>query len=173
MSLLVDELAAITDESSDSDKEFHKAWSRSNRLSLMFLRMTIATNIKTSLPEAKTALEYLNNVKDRFKSSDKSLAGKLMAELTMMCFDGTRTMNDHIIEMCNIAAKLNSLGMTVDDSFLVQFVLNSLPSEYGPFQINYNTIKDKWDVNELRNKLVQEENRLKQRNVNVAHLMEK
>ena len=33
--------------------------------------------------------------------------------------------------------------MNVDESFLVQFILNSLPLQYGPFQIHYNTIKDK------------------------------
>jgi len=36
--------------------------------------------------------------------------------------------------------------MAVDENFLVQFILNSLPSEYGPFQMNYNIMKDKWDV---------------------------
>ena len=39
--------------------------------------------------------------------------------------------------------------MKVDDTFLVQFILNLLTLEYGQFQINYNTIKDKWDVTEL------------------------
>ena len=143
MSLLVDEPTALTDQSSEDERAVHDAWSRSNRLSLMFLRMTIAANIKTSLPDTSNAKEYLNNVKNRFRTADKSLAGKLMAELTTMRFDGTRTMNDHIIEMTNLAAKLSSLGMKVDDSFLVQFVLNSLPPQYGPFQIHYNTIKDK------------------------------
>ena len=51
--------------------------------------------------------------------------------------------------------------MIADDSFLVQFILNSLHPEYGPFQINYNTIKDKWNISELSNMLVQEETRLK------------
>ncbi|XP_038685075.1 uncharacterized protein LOC119985002 [Tripterygium wilfordii] len=170
MCLLEDEPAALTDESSEDEKAIHKAWSRSNRLSLMFLRMTIAANIKTSLPETQKAKEYLNNVRDRFRTADKSPAGKLMAELTTMRFDGTRTMNEHIIEMTNLAANLRTLGMIVDDSFLVQFVLNSLPPEYGPFQINYNTIKDKWDVNEMKSMLVQEEGRLKQHNGHVAHL---
>ena len=32
--------------------------------------------------------------------------------------------------------------MNVDDFFLVQFILNSLPSQYGSFQINYNAMKD-------------------------------
>ncbi|CAD5168108.1 unnamed protein product [Musa acuminata subsp. malaccensis] len=39
--------------------------------------------------------------------------------------------------------------MNVDESFLMQFILNSLPSQFGPFKIHYNTNKDKWDLNEL------------------------
>jgi len=33
--------------------------------------------------------------------------------------------------------------------------------KYGPFQLNYNTIKDKWNMHELHIMLVQEETRLK------------
>ncbi|CAD5181857.1 unnamed protein product, partial [Musa acuminata subsp. malaccensis] len=51
--------------------------------------------------------------------------------------------------MADKATKLKTLGMNVDESFLVQFILNSLPSQFGPFKIHYNTNKDKWDLNEL------------------------
>ena len=51
--------------------------------------------------------------------------------------------------MTNITARLKSLGMAVYDSFMVQFILNSLSSEYGAFKITYNIMKDKLDVNEL------------------------
>ena len=61
-----------------------------------------------------------------------------MSTLTTMKFDGSCTMHEHVIE-----TRLKSLGMEVDESFLVQFILNSLPSEYGSFQMNYNTMKDK------------------------------
>ena len=61
--------------------------------------MTIVANIKTSLLEMSNAKEYLNNVKDCFRTADKSLVGKLLTKLTTMRFDGTRTMNDHIFEM--------------------------------------------------------------------------
>ena len=56
----------------------------------MFMRMTIANNIKTTLPKTKNAKEFLSNVEDRFKTADKSLAGTLMAKLTTMKFDGKR-----------------------------------------------------------------------------------
>ncbi|XP_042952268.1 uncharacterized protein LOC122289355 [Carya illinoinensis] len=64
--------------------------------------------------------------------------------------------------MTNLAARLQTLGMKVEESFIVQFVLNSLPPQYGPFQMHYNSIKDKWNVNELASMVVQEEVRLKQ-----------
>ncbi|KAH0696611.1 hypothetical protein KY289_014093 [Solanum tuberosum] len=102
LALLNGKPTAITDKSSEDDKCFHKSWECSNRLSLVFMRMTVANNIKSTIPQTESDKEYLK-----------------------------------------------TLGMKVDDTFLVQFILNSLPLEYGPFQINYNTIKDKWDVSEL------------------------
>jgi len=67
------------------------------------------------------------------KNIDKSLAGTLMRILTTMKFDSSHTMNEHVIEMTNIPARLKSLGIAVDKHFFVQFILNSLPYEYGPF----------------------------------------
>lgn len=126
----------------------------------MFMRMTIADSIKTALPKIESAKEFLGLVGERSQTADKSLAGTLMSTLTTMKFDGSRTMHEHVIEMTNIAAKLKSLGMAVDDNFLVQF-LRSLPTEYDSFQMSYNTMKDKWNVHELHSMLVQEEMRLK------------
>ncbi|XP_038989907.1 uncharacterized protein LOC120113165 [Phoenix dactylifera] len=61
--------------------------------------------------------------------------------------------------------------MDVNESFLVQFILNSLPPQFGSFQIHYNTIKDKWNVNELTSMLVQEETRLKQQGHHSVNLV--
>ncbi|CAD5192483.1 unnamed protein product [Musa acuminata subsp. malaccensis] len=66
-----------------------------------------------------------------------------MKELTTTQYDGTRGIQDHILNMADKATKLKTLGMNVDESFLVQFILNSLPSQFGPFKIHYNTNKDK------------------------------
>ncbi|XP_070015621.1 uncharacterized protein [Nicotiana sylvestris] len=133
LALLNDKPAAITDTSNADEKSFHKTWERSNRMSLMFMRMSIANNIKSTIPQTESAREYLKFMGKRFRSADKSLDGTLMVELTTMKFDGSRSMKNHIIEMTNIAARLQTLGMKVDDSSLVQFILNSLPLEYGPF----------------------------------------
>ena len=143
MALLEEKPTDITYTSSEAEKLNHKAWDRSNRLCLSFMLMTIANNIKSTLPESVIAKKYLKLVEERFCSADKSLVGTIMAELTTMKYDGLRSMQQHILDMTNIAARLTTLGMKVDDSFLVQFIMNSLRPEYRPFQINYNTMKDK------------------------------
>ncbi|KAL3356259.1 hypothetical protein AABB24_017112 [Solanum stoloniferum] len=123
--------------------------------------MTVANNIKSTIPQKESVREYLKFVEEHFRSADKCLARTLMDELMTMKFDGSHNMQNHVIEMTNIATRLQTLGMKVNDTFLVHFIQNSLPLEYGPFQINHNTIKDKWDDSELSSMLTQEESRLK------------
>ena len=108
-------------------KDLYKAWEKSNRQSIMFMRMTIVKNIKTTLPKTYDAKEFLANVAEHFKTGDKSLARTLMAKLTTMKFDGTHGIKEHVLEMTNLATQLKTLGMNVDEFFLVQFILNSLP----------------------------------------------
>jgi len=161
LAILEEKHAAITDASSNEEKAHYKAWERSNRLSLMFMRITVADSIKITLPKTNNAKEFMRLVGERSQTTDMSLVGKLMSTLTTMKFDGLHTMHEHVIEMTNIAARLKTLGMAVNENFLVQFILNSLPSEYGSFQMSYNTMKDKWNVHELHDMLVQEETMLK------------
>ena len=134
----------------------------------MFMRMTIANNIKTSLHQTEFASEFLKSVEERFKRADKSLAGTLIAELTTMKYDGQKGIQQHILNMTEKAAKLKALGMGMDESFLVQFVLNSLPSQFAPFKIHYNTNSDQWNLNELTSKCIQKEVRLRQEGHNLA-----
>jgi len=95
--------------------------------------MSIASNIKSALSKTVSAKEFMKFVEERSQTANKSLVRKLMSTLTTMKFDGSHTMHELVIEMTNIAARLKSLGRAVDENFLMQFVLNSLPYEYGPF----------------------------------------
>ncbi|RVW83183.1 Retrovirus-related Pol polyprotein from transposon TNT 1-94 [Vitis vinifera] len=168
LALISDKPPEATDDSTPEQVEQSKAWAKSNRLSLMFMRMTIANNIKTSLPQTEFAQEFLKSVEECFKRADKSLAGTLMAKLTTMKYDGQKGIQQHILNMTEKAAKLKALGMGMDESFLVQFVLNSLPSQFAPFKIHYNTNSGQWNLNELTSKCIQEEVRLRQEGHNLA-----
>ncbi|XP_026452035.1 uncharacterized protein LOC113352433 [Papaver somniferum] len=142
LALLI-EKPIMNDKSTPEDKDLLKKWERSDRLSIQLMRMHIDANIKGSLPEPKNAKDFMEIVKERFKTAYKSLAGKLMADLTTMKYTGVRSMHQHVIEMRSIAAKLTEMKLTVDEKFLVQFILNSLPPQYAAFQVHYNTIKEK------------------------------
>jgi hypothetical protein len=82
LALRTEKPPASTDSSSAEEEALYMSWERSNRLSIMFMRMSIASNIKSMLPKCDSAKEFLTTVEKRFLSSDKSLAETLMAELT-------------------------------------------------------------------------------------------
>ena len=71
-----------------------------------------------------------------------------------------RGVREHIMQMRGITAQLKKLGIDMSESFLVHFILNTLPHHYGPFKISYNTHKEKWSINELMTMCVQEEERI-------------
>ena len=50
LAIRIEKPAAITDDSSNKEKTHYMAWEKSNRISLMFMRMSIANNIKSVLP---------------------------------------------------------------------------------------------------------------------------
>ncbi|XP_047256177.1 secreted RxLR effector protein 161-like [Capsicum annuum] len=78
VALYFEKPTVITEASSDEEKSYYKYWDRSNRLGLMFMRMNIAGNIKTTLPKTESAKELLKIVEESFQTADKSLAGTLM-----------------------------------------------------------------------------------------------
>ena len=65
------------------------------------------------------------------------------------------------MQMRDIATQLKTLEVEMFDFFLVHYILNTLPQQYEPFKIAYNTHKDKWPINELLTMCIQEEGRLK------------
>ena len=71
--------------------------------------ITVANNIKTTLPKIESAKKFMGLVGEYSQTTDKSVVGTLMSTLTTMKFDGSRTMYEHVIEMTNIAARLKTL----------------------------------------------------------------
>ncbi|WVZ16658.1 hypothetical protein V8G54_009640 [Vigna mungo] len=124
------------------------------------------------MPRMENVKEFMKLIKEHSQSdiTDKSIVGTLMSELTTKKFDWSQPIHEHVTRMTNIAARLKSMGMEVNESFLVQFIMNSLPPKFGQFQVNYNTIKDKWNFQEIKAMLVQEEGRLKKMKDHSIHL---
>ena len=93
----------------------------------------MAKNVKPSMPKTENAKEFIRIIKEYSQSdiTDKSIVGTLMSELTTKKFDWSQLIHDHVTGMANIATKLKSMGMEVNESFLVHFIMKSLPPEFG------------------------------------------
>ena len=53
-------------------------------------------------------------------------------------YDGPQGVREHIVEMVNLAENSKKAKMTMSYELLRQIVLNSLPSTFEPFVIEYN-----------------------------------
>ena len=143
LALRVDEPPILTESSAPNDKLDYEWWERSNRLSLMFIKSHINKNIRGSIPECNKVKDFMKAIEEQFIRSNKALASILMKRFSSKTFDYSKNVCEHIMEMRDMVAQLKSLEVEISESFLVHFILNSLPSEFGPFKISYNTHKNK------------------------------
>ena len=75
-------------------------------------------------------------IDEQFVKSDKSLASTLIIPFLSLRLIGIRRMHDHIMRMMDISTQLKSLEVSMSESFLVHYILYTLPSQYSPFKIS-------------------------------------
>jgi len=162
--------------STDDEKKNSEKWERSNRMSLMIIKSTITSAIRGGIPEKDdannvfTARQYMTSVEEQFKSTSKANASTLIMKMLTTKYNGTSGVREHIMKMNDMAAKLNGMDMAISEGFLVHFIMTSLPAQFGPFKINYNTQKEKWKMSELIAMCVEEEERIKAEKPDYAHI---
>ena len=130
---------------------------------LMDLRATISNAIKGAIPDRKEsgeeliAKEFFASIEKNFKSSSKTDASTLIMKICTSRYDGRKgVIREHIMSMCDMAAKFKVLDMAISEGFIVHFIMTSLPAHYTPFKVSYNTQKGKWSISELINYCVEE-----------------
>ena len=64
LALQVEKHAAIIVANSAKEKLYYKNWERSNKLSLMFMRMSITNNIKSALPNTESVKKFMKFVEE-------------------------------------------------------------------------------------------------------------
>ena len=154
--------AEPTDSSTEAEKDLWETWERSNRLLLSFLKLSIADNVKPSMPRSTNVREFLAEIKNFTNTDviDKSVVATLMTDLSTKKYDISQSMHDHLTHMVNVANKLKAMNMELNETFLVQFILQSLQGdEFERFRQGYNTLKEKWNLQETKVMLLQEEAR--------------
>lgn len=135
--------------------------------------------IKRGIPEAfrgalfegiTGAKDFLAEIEKRFAKDDKVETSTLLQSLISMKYKRKGNIREYIMEMSNIASKLKALKLELSDDLLVHLVLISLPAHFSQFKVSYNCQKEKQALNELISYCVQEEERLKQKRIESAHL---
>ena len=155
-----DEPLRITDASSTADKALYERWERSNRLSTIFIKDKILTGIRGSVNQHNDVRALLKAIDEQFETSNKALASTLIMEFSSKKLTTIHGVREHIMRIRDIVAQLKTLEVEMSESFLVHYILNTLPQPYNPFKISYNTHKAKWSINELMTMCVQKEGRL-------------
>jgi molybdopterin converting factor small subunit len=138
-------------------------WERSNRKCLMVIKDRILEGIREAIPECETAVEYLEKVESQFTGSSKAYVSSLIKRLVSEKYT-SGGVRDHILRMSNVAARLKPLNLAIKDGFLIYLIFNSLPKEFETFEVNYNSMNDKWTLEKFIAMYVQEEERIKHNN---------
>jgi hypothetical protein len=90
-------------------------------------------------------VEYLEKVESQFTGSSKAYASTLIKRLTTEKYSGGRV-RDHILRKTNMAARLKPLDLAIKDAFMIYLIFSSLPKEFETFEVNYNSMNEKWTL---------------------------
>ena len=119
----------LTDTSIPAELALHELWEWSNRLSVMFIKTKISTGICGYVDQH-------NDVRadEQFDTSDKALASTLIIKFLSLRITSITGVCEHIMKMRDIAAQLKNLDVDMSKTFLVHYILNTLPERVQTFQ---------------------------------------
>jgi hypothetical protein len=77
-----------------------------------------------------------------------------------------------------MTARKKPLDLAIKDGFLIYLIFNSIPKEFETFEVNYNSMNEKWTLEKFMSMCVQEEKMIKHNNgggdnVNIAKHQQK
>ncbi|XP_010260896.1 PREDICTED: uncharacterized protein LOC104599854 [Nelumbo nucifera] len=151
----------IIDASTSEQKALYEKWECPNCMSLMIIRSTISTVIRDAIPEKERTMDCLRAIEEQFVGSTKALVNTLMIKMITVKYDGRSGVREHIMKMIDMVNHFKGMDIEISEGFLVHFIMTSLPTQFGPFKMNYNMQKEKWKMSELTAMCVQEEKMLK------------
>ena len=122
----------ITKTSTVKAVRLYDKWERSNRLSMMFIKTKISVGICGSVEKINKVEPLLKAIDEQFETYDKALASTLIMQFSSTKLTETRGVRDHIMHMRDIAAQLQTLEVTMSDTFFVHYILNACPNNTVP-----------------------------------------
>ncbi|KAL6318242.1 hypothetical protein AAG906_035751 [Vitis piasezkii] len=124
-----DEPHKITNTSTLDEILLYERWEKYNRLSVMYIKTKISVGICGSIEQYENVRELLKAIDEQLITSDKALASTLIMKFTSLKLTDIKGVREHIMEMRDIVAQLKKLKVEMSESFLVHFILNTLPPQ--------------------------------------------
>ena len=124
-----------TSETEDFEVEF-ALWEKSNRLAMKYMIQHVHREFRGPYNDQTLAADYLMQMEGQFSSADKAKGGSLIQNFANTRYDGKGNIREHIMCMTDISGKLQELDMIIPESFLVHFIMQTLPSSYEQFKIS-------------------------------------
>jgi gag-polypeptide of LTR copia-type len=106
------------------------------------MKMIIPESFRGYISDSTLALDYLKKFEQRFVRNDKAEIDILLNKLCIMKYNDRSNVREHILEMMNTASKLKAHKLDISEDMLVYLSLNSLPTSFGQFKMNYNCQKE-------------------------------
>ncbi|KAJ0018622.1 hypothetical protein Pint_11016 [Pistacia integerrima] len=126
-----------TVESSAAKRDLYARWEKSNMLSLIAMKRTIADYLMSGLPETTNDRVFLIAISQRFQVSNNAEAGNLMSALTEAIYDSSKRVREFILSIVDIQLKLKNHEIPINDNFIVSHTLNSLPTNFSQIKTAY------------------------------------
>ncbi|XP_028214917.1 uncharacterized protein LOC114396962 [Glycine soja] len=130
----------INVKSTPEKKKLLAKLERSNRISIIVIKMIVFEHLLSDLPEKVTAKEFLYALGERYRVSDNVEFRCLMKQLMDMRYDNVNGVRELIVKMIHIQTKLKSHKIDINEKFIVEHALNCLPTDFTQIKLAYNTI---------------------------------
>ena len=134
----------LTSVSTAEQRSTMEKWEQSNRMNLMIMKHSILEAIRGAIPDETRAKTFLDQITNRFDANEKVETNTILSKLVSMRYKGKENIREYIMEMSNLVTRLKALKLELSEDILVHLVLISLPTQFRPFKISYNT-KGKMD----------------------------
>lgn len=138
-------------------------WTLKDEKALALIMLCVKSNQLSHIKRAKTSKEAWDTLVQMYESRGPVRKAALYKKLYRMKKEPSQTMASYISAFCNVAEKLEEVGIQIPTELLSIMILNSLPAEYENFCVAIESRDDIPSIESLKAKLIEEEARRSER----------
>ncbi|KAG8381639.1 hypothetical protein BUALT_Bualt06G0142500 [Buddleja alternifolia] len=138
---------------SQAVRDRYERWHKANEMAKCYILASVSNVLKHQMQEMVTAAMMMQHLKEMFGGQDRTTRHELMRKiLTTKMTEGT-LVQEHVMRMMAYLNELEILGAKIDSQTQQDMILNSLPSSFTQFRLNYAMNNKDYSLPELMNEL--------------------